>query len=121
MNSVMLEAIHEVLRYNLKLIPAIENTVEHFRAQREDQALSLLVQIVEGLNWEFEVIFMIKGVLQETDINIDQEKTLGILSEMTGALESQDYVLIADLFEYEILPFLKEFQEKMGNRGDVNL
>lgn len=43
------------------------------------------------------------------------EKLAELLSEMSDVLENEDWILLADLLEYEFLPLCDEWQEVSGH------
>lgn len=76
---------------------------------REDQlnnALSAIKDFSEGGMWLTDAF----GVLQmngiDVELNIEQIKEF--LNEINSGLLNQDFLLVADLFEYEIVPFFEE-------------
>lgn len=107
------EVLYELKKYNNKLIPAIENAVEDLRSQREDKALNLVVQIIDGLKWVIEVVFYTRTVFDERGFIFEDYKINDTLKEILNSLENQDYVLLGDLFEYEILPTLSKIQNAL--------
>jgi hypothetical protein len=111
MDNKTIETYREFVNYNRKLMPAVEKTVEHFRAQREDKALSLLIPVIEGLQWIVEVVLKTKDTLRDYGVNVLECNVNNTLKELTGALENQDYVLLGDLLEYEVLGLLDEWQK----------
>lgn len=79
---------------------------------REDAIQDALIGIKdfsEGVIWLSEVskLFEMKGINTTLEINRIEE----FLIEINNGLEKQDYVLVADMFEYEIAPFFETVQE----------
>ncbi|WP_069650363.1 hypothetical protein [Caloranaerobacter ferrireducens] len=109
--NIVYEALETLYDYSFRLIDGINAAVEDFREQREDKGLEILPQIIEGLQWAIEVVFRTKYVLQEYEIEIEEEEIKDLLNELLDAVENQDYVLISDLLEYEIIELLKEWQK----------
>lgn len=111
MDKKLVEIFEELDRYSDKLIPAVEKTVKYFRSQREDQAINLLIPVIEGLQWTVEVAFKTKHILEDNGVTVQEGKVNDTLKELVDALENQDYVLIGDLLEYEILEMLRNWQK----------
>ncbi|WP_209121464.1 hypothetical protein [Alkalihalobacillus sp. BA299] len=103
MNIDIREIYTEYEMYNLKLIPAIEKIIDDFRKQRENEALKLLIEAIEGINWSIKVLYHTKDILKKYDVVFDENEINPILNEVTEAIKDEDYVLIADLLEYELL------------------
>lgn len=102
--------------YNAKLIPALENIVSDIRSQREDKALDLMVQALEGLQWTIDVVFNLKNLNRDTYFTeVEVVEVNSVLKELNTALLNQDYVLLADLLEYEMLPMLNSWNEYVKN------
>ncbi len=100
-------------QYLPKLIEGIGAMSEHFHSGQYGEGEKLLVQVNEGLEWVMKAYTGIPG--------FEIEKIQGInafLGEIVNALTVKDYVLIADLFEYEIKQALSEILVDMG-RADL--
>lgn len=109
--NIVYEALESLYDYSFRLIDGINVVVEDFRQQREDKGLKILPQIIEGLQWAIEVVFRTKYVFKEYGIEIEEEEIKNLLNELLDAVENQDYVLISDLLEYEIIELLKKWQK----------
>ena len=77
-------------------------------------ALNLILIFSEGMSWVIEMNTLLVKENVVKPLNIDQLKTF--LAEITEGLLVQDYILIADLLEYEIVPFFEEYIKE----GEVN-
>lgn len=110
-NNIIYEALETLYDYLPRLIKGINDAVENFKMQREDKGIGLLIKIIDGLQWCTEVVYKTEEVLTTYGIEIDKEAINSIYNEVIEALENEDYVLISDLLEYEIVPILKEWFE----------
>lgn len=117
MEKVYYDALWELKNYNMRLIGAAEDIVELLRGQREDQALELFIAALDGINWVLEVTNHTQQILKSYGFDGDMSNVNSVLTEMMQALQYQDYVLLGDLLEYEILPFLKELQAAVDKMG----
>lgn len=101
----VLETANEYL-YNLE--KGIEQVTEYIELDKEAKACKLIEDISEGLGWILEVIRLTeevhKGQLSTTII----ENNIG---EIVEALENEDYTLVGDLFNYELLPEIEELHK----------
>jgi len=106
--------------YLEKLNPGIEKTAELFRVGEESAAHEKYGLCLEGINWFIQVLegarqvlgldykqMLFKGVsVQSHRENLDQ-----IIREMSNSQSDQDWVLLSDLLEYELLPIMEGWKE----------
>lgn len=105
--------------YIPKLINAIEREVENLIANNETEAFRLLPNIFEGMEWTVRAINSIQelGFIE----GIDLDNINSILEELSQAFQRKDYVLISDLFQYEIIEILLDWNEKVSLiKGEYN-
>ncbi len=84
-----------------------------FRQANDTEGLELLqdlldvtrdfMTMIEALRTEFKLE-------KNTEISTSSEKLSSLLSEMSEVLENEDWVLFADLLEYEFLPTCENWQ-----------
>ena len=103
----MVKIIIENISNNLILA---NETIQSFRKQNLHAALGTMNQLTQGL---LEVVqsFMKEPELQVYEL--DMESFTVLLSGVMNAQENEDYVLIADLLELQIVPWLQQVQELM--------
>lgn len=76
------------------------------------EAFNLILNFTEGVDW---IVQMNRLLVNERAIHpIEIEKLQLFLSEITEGLQVQDYIVIADLFEYEIVPFFEAYLNEGG-------
>lgn len=107
-DKLMVESLSTAREFNLKLIHELEKFVDSLERDSVNEALIVLPDIIEGLEWIIQVINFTKDVQKET---IDVIELNQNLSEMSDALENEDYVLLADITNYEIIEKLKQWQQ----------
>ena len=103
--------------YLMRLIPGIEKAVELFRTGNEQEANQFFLKIIDGMEWFSQVLGMIiaaKEISPDTIIDgqsiRDRRASLvDFTQQMVDANKHKDWVLLADLLEYEILPYYKEW------------
>ncbi|WP_297417061.1 hypothetical protein [Clostridium sp.] len=100
---------------NLKL--GIEDLVGKINSGQENNAMLLIAEIADGLEWLINVVTLTVE-LHKGDISIESLKEK--LEEVIEALENEDYVLTGDLFNYEILPILEEIQNNIRSIFVIN-
>jgi hypothetical protein len=107
------------------LCQAIEKSARLFRVSAEDEANHYFAQVLEALRWLLITGGNASQVLQGEAAGGrgpggDQvarflQNLQGLLDEMLNIGEDQDYILLADLMEYELLPMVREWQEILKN------
>ncbi len=103
--------------YLIKLIPGIEKSVELFRMGNEQEANQFFINIIDGVDWLSQVLDMIleaKAISPDAvfDGKSIQERRVDLITftqQMVDANKNKDWVLLADLLEYEILPYYQEW------------
>lgn len=100
------------------LIQALEKGATLFRLADENEANFYFAQVLDSLRWLFQI-----GQLGGQVLNIDLAhhpegsriedfltRLEGLLTEMTQVHQDGDFILLADLMEYELLPAVNEWQ-----------
>ena len=108
------------LDYLKKLIPGCEQAGDLFRAGNEQEANKYYLQILDGIEWFSQVVSVIMSPdegeteLPDTDdesLEVRQKKLTDLMSQMLEANQNQDWVLLADILEYEMVPFYKDWEK----------
>ena len=107
--------LSNALDYLEKLIPGFDQAADLFRMGNEQEANKFYIQILDGMDWFSEVISIFmgsesKGSAPEDTLRLRQAKLTDLMSQMLEANKNQDWVLLADILEYEMIPFYKEWQ-----------
>nr|WP_152752789.1 hypothetical protein [Clostridium estertheticum] len=96
----------------VNLINGIEKVVGYFQAGEDKKGCDLISPITEGLQWMSEALMITKDIHhQEITLQDMNEK----LEEIVEAFENEDFILIGDLFQYELKPILVEIQKDINN------
>ena len=103
------------------LTQALEKSAALFRLAAEDEANHYFAQVLEALRW---LVQTGEGACQVLDVKLSQIKSplfgdvsdflkrfQSLLDEMLQVSEEEDYILLADLMEYELLPMVQEWQK----------
>ncbi len=107
------------LEYLKKLIPGFEQAADLFRAGNEQEANKYYLQILDGIDWFSQVVSVVmnpdesKMELPDADdenLHARQKKLTDLMSQMLEANQNQDWVLLADILEYEMVPFYKDWE-----------
>ena len=104
--------------YLEKLIPGIQKAADLFRMGNEQEAHKFYLQILDGIDWFSPVVLnIVKSRGNEVEgqsLEDRQERLTGLMAQMLEANQNQDWVLLADLLEYEMIPFYEDWQETLS-------
>ena len=107
------------LGYLKKLIPGFEQAADLFRTGNEQEANKYYLQILDGIDWFSQVVSVImqpdeeETELSDADdenLQVRQKKLTDLMSQMLEANQNKDWVLLADILEYEMVPFYKDWE-----------
>ena len=109
MNQLIIEVIESYNNYIALLPIGCLNIANSFRDEQLQKGLTDIKDFSEGVIWVIEVA----DLLQKNEIRVETyiEKIQGFLVEINEALENEDYILVADLFEYEIAPYFEAYPQ----------
>lgn len=107
MNNKM-EVLNTALEYMVKMKWGIKETAEAFQSSDDDRALSFMPYIFDGLEW---IIYAVDLTRSEQSEEIKIESILEQVKAMIEAFENTDYILVADLLYYEILPIIEQWEQ----------
>lgn len=112
MNEQVLEVIESYNNYIGRVAPGCTQIAEHLRKDEINEAMHMILQFSEGMGWLVQVNELLNQ--NEVKVELHAEKINNFLNEVNNGLEIQDYVLVADMFEYEIAPFFEEATQIEG-------
>lgn len=115
MNNEKLEVLKTADSYLDNLIKGIEDISELIQAGKEFEAINKIPQIIDGIDYILKAIILTKDIHKES---IDLGSLNEQLEQIIEAFENEDYILIGDLFNYELLPIMENIHE--GIRKTLN-
>lgn len=92
--------------YNLK--NGVARISELIQEGKEQEGINLIPHVAEGIQWLTEAVELTRDV-HKSEISFDSLNEF--IEEISEALENEDYILVGDLFNYEILPILENVHE----------
>ena len=105
--------------YLEKLIPSFQKAADLFRMGNEQEAHKFYLQILDGIDWFSQVVLNIVksrgNQVEGQSLGDRQEKLTGLMAQMLEANQNQDWVLMADLLEYEMIPYYEDWQETLSH------
>jgi len=102
-----IEALKTSDEYIDNIKNGIEELVNKINSGEENNGIQKIASIVDGLDWVINVIRLTND-LHKGSISIGNMNEK--LKETIEALENEDYVLVGDLFNYELLPIVEKIQ-----------
>ncbi|MFL0269665.1 hypothetical protein [Candidatus Clostridium radicumherbarum] len=109
MKNDNLELLLTMKDYGEKLASGIIRTSEYFQSYDEANGAELMITIIDGLQWFIEAAVNSSVLSNEDELNSINDK----LKELVEAFENQDYVLIGDLLQYELLPIVQNINNNV--------
>jgi len=113
------------------LIEHVKRVSELFRIADENEANEQYAHLLESLRLFMKMVSEVRGILniefsaisyQDEPIEIRIQRLSDLLGQMIQVQEGEDWVMLADLLEYELTPLLSEWKsilillkERKGN------
>ena len=110
----MRENIRAIFEQNTELIRRTEIALQYYREQQYDKALGLTAQAIDQLRDISEAIFSDRAYFAA----VSDASVAEMLNGLLQTKKKKDYVLLADLFEMQLLTFLYSIQELILNKED---
>jgi MarR-like DNA-binding transcriptional regulator SgrR of sgrS sRNA len=119
LNESLVKNVSNAQNYLKRLLPGIEKASELFRNENEIEANKFFVQIIDGIDWFSQVLQVVVAAqgFSLDEISIDgktmkerHDQLTDLTLRMVDANKNRDWVLLADLLEYEILPYYEEWE-----------
>lgn len=107
MNELLAETVESYNNYLIKIPRGCQTVADLLRADQIRNAMQIVADFSDGVIWLTTAndMFQKNGFKSE----LDSKKIHEFLNEVNNGLEIQDYVLVADMFEYEIKPFFEKY------------
>ncbi|BBW97634.1 MULTISPECIES: hypothetical protein [Geobacillus] len=106
MTDLIYETQHSFYQYIERVAAGTQMIADYLREDKVGEAMQLITQFSEGVVWLTKVIALMQQ--HQYDIRINPNQINEFLLEINDGLERQDYIIVADMFEYEIKPFFEE-------------
>jgi hypothetical protein len=110
MEEIITETLDTLKEYIPKLVRASESIAENLQGGDHYEAMQQLPYYFEGIEW---VVSALNGISKNRiKFEIESSSLNEHLIEAEEAIKNQDYILLADLLEYEFTPILEEWLRK---------
>lgn len=101
----MMENIQNVID---SAISVIDDMTELFYQQKKNEALAKMNDVLDNILKVNDTIAQINDISDE-----DRQRLVVILGEAVKAMESKDYVLLADILKYDMIDILNEYKQSL--------
>lgn len=98
--------------YIAKLQNGIKECSKYFQSGQSNKGAESVLPIIEGLQWLVDAVTLTVEIQRSPIISSEIND---MLIEIVEAFKNEDYILIGDLFEYEIIPILDKWKESINN------
>jgi hypothetical protein len=114
------QGLHDARIYLEKLNPGIGRTAELFRLGEEAKANEQYGRCIDGINWFIRILEGVRQVIgmnfqgmafKEETVQSRIRKLQETIRGMWSAQLDEDWIMLADLLEYELLPIMEEWKE----------
>ncbi|EHL16210.1 hypothetical protein HMPREF9630_01928 [Peptoanaerobacter stomatis] len=109
------EILTSIKDYTANVIDMMPYVVNAYRMADIAKISEYSLPLIEGFEWLNEAITLTN---QFHDISMSEIKE--VFEELMDSMQYKDYVLTADLFEFEILPKFKEWNKKISDLLEIN-
>lgn len=102
------EILLEYNSYIQNIGSGIKQVAEYFRTEQIDKALKGILDFAEGMTWlnlSNEYLSARQKIAKKDFKGIEE-----FLEEINTGLKLKDYILVADILEYEIIPYFGRIQ-----------
>ncbi len=111
LNAEQIEALEVYIEYNKKLMNSINMLLLELREQRKDDTDEFQKKIIEGLNWEIQILNGTLSLINQEEEKINKNEVNQQVLKLGEALKTGEDKKIADSFEKDILPEFTKVEE----------
>lgn len=116
--EMALNIASELNKVNEMISGGAKEVARLFRQADNDEALELFQDLLDVTRDFLSMVSLLRKEFtldHNKDFNLGTEQLSSLLGEMTEVLESEDWVLLSDLLEYELIPTSDKWKEIIQN------
>lgn len=106
-----IEALETLKEYNVKVVKALKEIIPELKGEKKEDTDEYLQHIFKGINWEIQVINGTMRYLNREKEVISKESTNNIIVKINDAVNAKNDLLVGEIIETELLPFLEKLNE----------
>lgn len=111
----------QIYRTNVQLQGVTNQIIHACHVQDYDKVVQLFTELTSRLMQVLESVFQDVAFYNQQDLVVNPEGVSASLEDMLLAQENQDYVLLADLLELQLVPFLQSLQEQIRSYEPIGV
>lgn len=104
--DLMLEAVTQAAEHGRELEKLCGGLSQLLRTGQQDEAMDQLRLLLNGLGAIAQAVHLTTPLQEKAGSSIDLQDLSALLEPIVGALENHDYILLADVIQYEVHPLL---------------
>lgn len=112
MGNEKIEVLKSADEYLDILKKGISDACELFQSGKEQEGINLIPQLADGIGWIIDAVTLTKDIQKN---EIDSSELGEQIEGIAEALENEDYILVGDLFNYEVLPIIESIHCEIKN------
>lgn len=109
-----MEELNEVMNsyneYTQNIPKGLLVIINQLRDNEVEEALVNIKNFSEGIMWLIEATHLINK--NKGNLKTDITELIECLTEINKSLEKEDYMLTADIFEYDLIPFFTKLKNE---------
>lgn len=106
-----------IYKQNIQSIHLANQLIEMLRTQNRKCGIIILRQFIKKLTSLLQMMLANLQAFDQLGYTIDSQYLLSIVQSIAQAQEQEDYILVADLVELQVLPLLHEIQTVLRQNG----
>lgn len=106
LNKMIQESMESYKEYAAKLPGGCQQIADHLRSDSVLVAIDMIRQFSEGVTWLTDMNTILHN--NNAILPLETSRIFEFLEEVNNGLGIQDYVIVADMFEYELQPFFEQ-------------
>lgn len=114
----MTKEIKNIFKNNIEAFNYLDKAITYIRLQNYYKALMYSTRIIEKMNEIVSNIVTYQSYFNEFSMIVDMNQINDMLQNLLEAQENNDYVLLADLYEKQLIPFLENIQQTIICKED---
>lgn len=109
MEEIINNSMESYNNYLNNIVIGCQDIIESIQKNEKQAALKLISQFSEGITWLTEINRRLKGFGYNVELN--NSLLQNMLNDINGALTLGDFVLVADIFEYEVKEYFSNCEK----------
>lgn len=103
--------IRNIFYKNIVILNYTDKTIFYLNIQNYNTALSFSKKIIDELISVIEELYIHKDYFNETSVVVEPDNINAMLNDLMDTMECNDFLLLSDLLEMRLIPYLTQLQE----------